>query len=57
MPLAGEIQRRRASQAARADDEGVRAAHALLPLDAELPEQDVATVAQELLIVHGRRAS
>ena len=47
----GEIERRRAAEAARADDERMRVAQPLLALDADLGEQDVAAVAEELLVV------
>lgn len=46
-----EIQRRRAAEAARADDQRVRGAQLLLALDPDLIEQDVAAVAEELLVV------
>jgi len=47
----GEVQRRRAAEAARADDQDSRAPQPLLPLDADLGEQDMAAVAEELLVV------
>lgn len=47
----GEVERRRASQAARADDQRVRRAQPLLALDPNLIEKDVAAVAEELLVV------
>jgi hypothetical protein len=47
----GEVERRRASEAARADDERVRCAQPLLSLDADFLEKDVAAVAEELLVV------
>ena len=47
----GEVQRRRAAEAARADDEDARAPQPLLPLDTDLGEQDMAAVAEELLVV------
>jgi hypothetical protein len=47
----GEIERRRATQAAGADDERVRRAQPLLALDPYLVEEDVAAVAEELLVV------
>jgi hypothetical protein len=40
----GEVERRRAAEAARADDQRVRRAQLLLPLDADLGEQDMAAV-------------
>ncbi len=49
-----EIQRHRRAEPARADDEGVRGEQLLLPLDADLRQQDVAAVAQELVVVHAR---
>jgi hypothetical protein len=52
----GEVERGRAAEAARADDERVRRAQALLALDAELGPQDVAAVAEELLVVQRRNA-
>ena len=48
----GEIERRRRAEAAGADHQRVRAEQALLPLDADLVEQDVAAVAQQLVVVH-----
>jgi hypothetical protein len=39
-----EIERRRAAEAAGADDQRVRRAQLLLPLDADLGEQDMAAV-------------
>jgi hypothetical protein len=54
----GQVERRGAAQAARADDERVRIAQPLLPLDPDFGEQDVAAVAEELLVVQaGRRIS
>jgi hypothetical protein len=47
----GEVERRRATEAARADDERVRSAQPLLAFDADFGEQDVAAVAEELLVV------
>ena len=47
----GEVERRRAAEAARADDERMGRAQPLLPFDADLVEQDVAAVAEKLLVV------
>ena len=47
----GEVERRGATQAAGADDERVRRAQPLLALDAYFIEQDMAAVAEELLVV------
>ncbi len=47
----GEVERRRASEAARADDERMRRAQPLLPLDPYFFEKNVAAVAEELLVV------
>ena len=47
----GEVQRRGAAEAARADDQDARASQPLLPLDTDLGEQDMAAVAEELLVV------
>jgi hypothetical protein len=47
----GEVKRRRAAEAARADDQGVRRAQPLLALDSDLIEEDVAAVTEELLVV------
>jgi hypothetical protein len=47
----GEVERRRAAEAARADDQRRGGAQPLLPLDAELGEEDVAAVAEKLLVV------
>jgi hypothetical protein len=53
----GEVERRRASQAAGADDERMRRAQPLLALDPYLIEQDVAAVAEELLVVQTVKVS
>ena len=50
----GEIQQRRGAQAARADDERMRAKEALLRLLPELVQQQVAAVPEALGIVHAR---
>jgi len=50
-----EVERRRATEAARADDERARGAQPLLALDPDLIEQDVAAVAEELLVVQAVR--
>jgi hypothetical protein len=47
---AAQVQRRRRTQAAGADDERVRRAQTLLALDTDLVEQDVARLAQQLLV-------
>src|SRR5205807_5528592 len=47
----GEIERRRAAEAAGADDERGCRAQPFLPLDADLGEQDVPAVAEELPVV------
>jgi hypothetical protein len=47
----GEIERRGAAQAARADDQRVRRSQPLLALDPDFIEQDVTAVAEELLVV------
>jgi hypothetical protein len=47
----GEVERRRASQATGADDQRMRRAQPLLALDPYFIEQDVAAVAEELLVV------
>ena len=49
----GQVERRGAAQAAGADDERVRRAQPLLPLDADLFEKDMTAVTQELLVVQG----
>jgi hypothetical protein len=48
-----EVQRDRRAQPAGADHERVRCEQTLLAFDAELVEQDVARVAQQLFVVHG----
>jgi len=47
----GEIEGRRAAEAAGADDQRGCRAQPFLPLDADLGEQDVPAVAEELLVV------
>jgi hypothetical protein len=47
----GEVERRGTTEAAGADDERMRGAQPLLALDANFIEQDVAAVAEELLVV------
>ena len=49
-----EVQRHRRAQPAGADDQRMRGQQALLALDADLVEQDVARVAQQLVVGHGR---
>jgi hypothetical protein len=51
----GEVERCRAAQAAGADDERMRGAQPLLPLDPDFVEKDVAAVAEELLVVQAAR--
>jgi len=46
-----EVERRRAAEAARADDQRARGAQLLLPLDPDLGEQDVPAVPEKLLVV------
>ena len=48
----GEEQRRRTAQAARADNQRVSAQPFLLSFDADFGQQDVAAIAEELLVVH-----
>lgn len=48
-----EIHRGRRAEAARADDDRMRIEKALLRLDADLVDEDVAGVAKELIVVHG----
>jgi hypothetical protein len=50
-PGSGEIERSRAAEAARADDQRRGRAQLLLALDAELGEEDVTAVAEKLLVV------
>jgi hypothetical protein len=47
-----QVERGGRTEAAGTDDEGVRVEQALLALDAELVQQDVARIAQELGVVH-----
>jgi hypothetical protein len=47
----GEIEGRRAAEAAGADDQRGCRAQPFLPLDADLGEQDMPAVAEELLVV------
>jgi hypothetical protein len=47
----GEVERRRAAQAAGADDQRGRCAKPLLAFDPDFREKDVAAVAEELLVV------
>jgi hypothetical protein len=47
----GEIEGRRATEAAGADDQRGCRAQPFLPLDADLGEQDMPAVAEELLVV------
>ena len=49
-----QIQRSGRPQSASADDERMGRQHPLLPFDADLVEQDVAGIAQELVIGHGK---
>ena len=52
-PGRGEIQRDWRAKAARTNDEGMRSADFFLPFDTDIRQQDMAAVAQQLLIVHG----
>ena len=47
----GEIERGGTAQSACADDQRARRAQPLLPLDPNLGKEDVAAVAEELLVV------
>jgi hypothetical protein len=47
----GEVERSRAAEAARANDQGVRRSQPLLSFDSDFGEKDVAAVAEELLVV------
>jgi hypothetical protein len=49
-----QVQRHRRAQPAGADDQRVAGTDALLAVDAELFQQDVARVAQQVVIVHAR---
>jgi hypothetical protein len=49
-----EIQSRRTTEAARADDQRASRAQPLLSFDPQLGEKDVAAVAEELLVVQVR---
>ena len=49
----GEVQRHGRAQAAGADDQGPRAEQALLALDADLVEQQVARIAEQVVVGHG----
>ena len=51
-PAGGEVERGRGAQAAGADDQGMGAEQLFLALDADLRQQDVPAVAQELVVVH-----
>jgi hypothetical protein len=55
-PARGEIERGGAAEAARAYDKRMRRAQPLLALDADLAQQDVPAVAEELLVVQRRDA-
>src|SRR3989338_3246836 len=48
----GEIQRGRRTEPAQTDDEHFCIEQALLPLNADLRQQDVPAIAQQLLVVH-----
>ena len=50
-----EVQRGRAAEPSRADDERARRAQSFLPLDAEFLEEDVPGVAEELLVVQAAK--
>ena len=49
-----QIQRDGRAEAAGADDQRVRGEQFLLAFDADLRQQDVPAVAQQLVVVHGR---
>jgi len=51
----GEVERCRAAQPARADDQRVRGAQLFLSFDPDLRQQDVPAVAEKLLVVQGVR--
>jgi hypothetical protein len=51
-PAGGQIQRRWRTQSAHADDQYFGVQQALLALDTDLVQQDMATIAQQLLVVH-----
>ena len=53
---AGQVERRRRTQSASAHDQRGGAEQPLLGLDPDLVEQDVAAVAEQLLVVHRARA-
>jgi hypothetical protein len=48
----GEIERRRAAEAARADDQRARGAQLLLSFNADLRQQNVPAIAEKLLVVN-----
>jgi hypothetical protein len=52
----GEIHSRRRAESSRADDEGARRSEFLLSFDADLRQQDMPAVTQELIVVHGASA-
>ena len=47
-----QVQRHRRAQAARADHQGMRGEQTFLAFDADFLEQDVARIAQQLVVVH-----
>jgi len=47
-----EVERDRRAQAAGADDQGMAVQNALLAFDADFLEQDMARIAQQLIVVH-----
>jgi hypothetical protein len=49
----GQIHRRRRAEAACADDDRVRIEKALLSLDTEFVDEDMAGIAEQLIVVHG----
>jgi hypothetical protein len=53
----GKVESCRTTEAARADDEEPGSTQLRLPLDANLVEEDVAAVAEELLVVYRTRRS
>jgi hypothetical protein len=52
-PCRRQIRQGRSTQPARTDDERVALKQARLSLDADFVEQDMARVAQQLIVVHG----
>jgi hypothetical protein len=50
----GQVQRDRGAQSAGADHQGVAGTDARLAVDAEFLKQDVARIAQQVVVVHAR---